>query len=301
MRVAFAGSPDAAVPSLRALAASRHEVALVVTQPDRPRGRSRRPDATPVARAADELGIPVLRPRSVNDGDAVARLEEAAVRALVVVAFGQILREAVLGRWYCVNVHFSLLPAYRGAAPVERALMDGVGRTGVTIMRMDAGLDTGPILRREAVDVAPDEDGGALTARLARLGARLLPAVLDDLEAGRLDETPQPEEGVSLAPRITAEDRPLDFSRPAVALERRVRALAPHIGATCVIDGRQVIVWAARARPEPAPPGLGVVEGRLVAGCGEGSLELLEVQPAGRARMDAAALVRGWRGPLELG
>jgi len=301
VRVAFAGSPDAAVPSLRALAASRHEVALAVTQPDRPRGRSRRPDPTPVARAAEELGIPVLRPRSINDEDAVARLEEAAIRALVVVAFGQILREAVLGRWYCVNVHFSLLPAYRGAAPVERALMDGVERTGVTIMRMDAGLDTGPILRQEAVDVAPGEDGGALTARLARLGAALLPAVLDDLEAGRLGETPQPEEGVSLAPKITPEDRPLDFSRPAVALERRVRALSPHIGATCAIDGRQVTVWAARARPEPAPPGLGVVEGRLVAGCGEGSLELVEVQPAGRARMDAAALVRGWRGPLELG
>jgi methionyl-tRNA formyltransferase len=301
VRVAFAGSPDAAVPSLRALAASRHEVALAVTQPDRPRGRSRTPDPTPVARAADELGIPVLRPRSINDEEAVARLGEAAVRALVVVAFGQILREAVLGRWYCVNVHFSLLPAYRGAAPVERALMDGVDRTGVTIMRMDAGLDTGPILRQEAVDVAPGEDGGALTARLAGLGAGLLPRVLDDLEAGRLAETPQPEAGVSLAPKITPEDRPLDFSRPAVALERQVRALSPHIGATCAIDGRQVAVWAARARPEPAPRGLTVVEGRLVAGCGEGSLELVEVQPAGRGRMDAAALVRGWRGPLELG
>ena len=185
MRVAFAGSPDAAVPSLRALAGSRHEVAVAVTQPDRPRGRSRTPDPTPVARAAGELGIPVLRPRSINDEDAVARLEEAAIRALVVVAFGQILREAVLGRWYCVNVHFSLLPAYRGAAPVERALMDGVERTGVTIMRMDAGLDTGPILRQEAVDVAPGEDGGALTARLARVGADGWPRRPSPMRASR--------------------------------------------------------------------------------------------------------------------
>jgi methionyl-tRNA formyltransferase len=299
VRVAFAGSPEAAVEPLRALAGSPHDVAVVVTQPDRPRGRRGTATPTPVAAAAGELGIPVLRPRSINDPDVVAAMEDEGVGALAVVAFGQILRDAVLDRWTCVNVHFSLLPAYRGAAPVERALMDGVGETGVTIMRMDAGLDTGPMLAVERTPVSPDDDAGSVVRRLSAMGGPLLARVLSEIEAGTAMETPQPAEGVSLAPKITAEDRPLDLARPAVELERRVRALSPHIGATCRIGGEPFKVWRAAARPEGAPPGLSAEGGRLVAGCAQGSLELLELQPPGRGRMDVASFLRGWRGSLE--
>jgi methionyl-tRNA formyltransferase len=301
VRVAFAGSPEAAVEPLRALAASRHEVPLVVTQPDRARGRSRRASPTPVALAAEDLGIDVVRPATINAPEVIERIEQTGAQALAVVAFGQILRDGILSRWPCINVHFSLLPAYRGAAPVERAIMDGVEETGVTIMQMDAGLDTGPMLATESVRVGPDEDGGALIARLSGLGGPLLVSVLDGLDEGRLSATPQPAEGVSLAPKITAEDRLLDLSLPAVALERRVRALSPHIGATCRIGGEPFKVWSVRALAEAAPAGLTVQDGRLVAGCGEGSLEVRELQPPGRGRMDAGAFLRGWRGGLEWG
>jgi methionyl-tRNA formyltransferase len=301
MRVAFAGSPQAAVAPLRALVAGGHDVTVAVTQPDKARGRSGRPSPTPVAEAAEGLGIPVLRPRTINDPEVIDAISASGAEALAVVAFGQILREGVLSRWPCVNVHFSLLPAYRGAAPVERAIMDGATHTGVTIMQMDAGLDTGPMLASRRVEIGEDEDAGSLTARLSEIGGPLLAEVLDELEAGRLEPVPQPEEGVSHAPKITPEDRGLDLSRPAVALARQVRALSPHVGATLAIDGQPFKVWRARALPEdaPAPPAAG--GGRLVAAAGEGSLELLELQPPGKGRMEAASFLRGWRGPLEVG
>jgi methionyl-tRNA formyltransferase len=298
MRVAFAGSPEAAVEPLRALARSTHEVTIVVSQPDRPRGRRGTPAPTPVAAAAGELGLPVLRPRTINDPDAIAQIRDSGAEALAVVAFGQILREGVLGTWPCVNVHFSLLPAYRGAAPVERALMDGVEETGVTIMAMDAGLDTGPVYAVERTPVGPDEDAGALVARLSAMGGPLLVRVLAELEAGTAVATPQPEEGVSYAAKIAPEDRSLDPGRPAAELARRVRALSPHIGATCRIGGETFKVWRAAARPEAAAPGLADVGGRLVGGTAEGSLEILELQPPGRGRMDAGSFLRGWRGGL---
>lgn len=298
MRIAYAGSPEAAVPSLRALAGSAHDVVRVVTQPDKPRGRSGRASGTPVAQAAEELGIPVLRPRTINDPEVVGELEEAGAEALVVVAFGQLLRDVVLSRWPCVNVHFSLLPAYRGAAPVERAVMDGVSETGVTTMFMEAGLDTGPILMVERTPVADDEEGGALLARLADIGAPLLVRTVDALAAGTLAPQVQPEEGVSLAPKIGPEDRALDLRLPADRLARRVRALAPHIGATAVIDGQHFKVWGARTVSEPVPPGLSVEQGRLLAGTGRGTLEITRLQPPGKGRMEAADFLRGYRGPL---
>ncbi len=301
MRVAFAGTPAAAVPPLRALVEGGHEVAVAVTQPDRARGRSGRPSPTPVAAAAGELGIPVLRPATINEPEVIEEIAGSGARALAVVAFGQILRDAVLARWPCINVHFSLLPAYRGAAPVERAIMDGAAETGVTIMQMDAGLDTGPMLASRRVEVGDEEDAGSLTARLSEIGGPLLAEVLDDLDAGRLRPVPQPAEGVSLAPKITADDRGLDLSRPAAELARRVRALSPHIGATLAIGGQPFKVWSAQARTEGAPPGVSADGGRLVAGTPAGSLELLELQPPGKGRMDAAAFLRGWRGPLEVG
>ncbi len=301
MRIAFAGSPQAAVPVLRALAASDHEVALVISQPDRPRGRAGRASPTPVTEAAQALGLEAVRPDSINAPEIVERIEDAAVGALCVAAFGQILREPLLSRQPSLNVHYSLLPAYRGAAPVERAIMDGRDETGVTIMVMEAGLDTGPLVEARAVAIEPDEDAGSLTARLAVLGGELLVGALDTLETGDLPVTPQPTKGVSLAPKITEADRELDLTRPAAALAAQVRALSPHIGATCLIDGQRFKIWRASARPEPAPPGLSVDGERLIAGCAEGSLEIRELQPPSRSRMAASAFLRGWRGALELG
>ncbi len=301
MRIAFAGSPEAAVAPLRALASSDHEVAVVVTQPDRARGRGRTPTPTPVGTVADELGIPVLRPTTINDPEVVAAIAGSGAEALVVVAFGQILREVVLSRWPCINVHFSLLPAYRGAAPVERAIMDGAERTGVTVMFMEAGLDTGPMISSDATPIGDDEDAGSRVGRLCAIGGPMLVGALDDLEAGRLTSAPQPEEGVSFAPKIAAEDRVLDLARPAMELARRVRALSPHIGAAVRIGGEPFKIWATRARPDIAPAGLSVADGALVVGCAEGSLEVLELQPPGRGRMDAASFLRGWRGSLDWG
>ncbi len=299
MRVAFAGSPEAAVAPLRALAASpAHEVVVAVSQPDRPRGRRGTPTPTPVAAAAEELGIPVLRPRTINDPEVVEAITAAGTEVLVVVAFGQILREAVLSSWPCVNVHFSLLPAYRGAAPVERALMDGVPETGVAIMEMEAGLDTGAVYAVERTPIDPDDDAGSLVARLSEIGGPLLVRVLSEIEAGTATPVEQSEEGVSYAAKITQEDRPLDLDRPAAELARRVRALSPHIGATCRIGGEPFKVWRAVALDEPAAPGLEAVDSRLLAGCAEGSLELLELQPPGKGRMDAGSFLRGWRGSL---
>jgi methionyl-tRNA formyltransferase len=296
VRVAFAGSPEAALPSLRALAGA-HEVALVVSQPDRPKGRSRRPVPTPVAEEAGRLGLPLVTPASISAPEEVERLSASGAEALCVVAYGQILRQPVLDLFPCVNVHFSLLPEYRGAAPVERAIMDGRASTGITIMLMDPGMDTGPVIAREEVAIAPDEDAGTLTGRLAEIGAPMLVAALDRLAAGTLSATPQDEEGASLAPRITAADRPLDLERPARVLADRVRALSPHVGATVELGGDRLIVWRATPAEAPGAP-VRAEDGRLVLAAADGGLELLEVQPPGRGRMAAADFLRGRRGPL---
>lgn len=300
MRVAYAGSPAAAVAPLRALNASDHEVALVITQPDRPRGRRGTPVPTPVAEAAGALGLPVLRPTTINDPDVIAAIEDARVDALAVVAFGQILRDGILSRWPCVNVHFSLLPAYRGAAPVERAIMDGVDETGVTIMLMDAGLDTGPMLTAARTSVGDDDSGGGLTERLSDIGARLLVEALTGLEAGTLIAEPQPAEGVSLAPKIGPDDRIVRRDRPAREVARRIQALSPHIGATAVIDGVPFKLWAARPVADaPHGPPLRVVDDHLLLECADGAVEITELQPPGKGRMRTADFLRGWRGGLD--
>jgi methionyl-tRNA formyltransferase len=301
VRVVFAGSPEPAARILRDLAGGRHEVALVVSQPDRRRGRAGRPSPTPVALAAEALGIPCVRPPSINDPAVLDRMREARAGALVVVAFGQLLKEPILSEWECINVHFSILPAYRGAAPVERALMDGVTETGVSIMRMEAGLDTGPVAEVVTTPVAPGDDAGAVLDRLCALSPPALLRALDAVEAGSFDPRPQPAEGVSLAPKITEEDRVLDPSGTARALADRVRALSPHIGARLVVDGQPFKVW--RAAPADGPPGGGLraQDGRLLLGCADRPLEILELQPPSRGRQPAAGFLRGWRGALTLG
>ena len=302
MRVAYAGSPAAAVAPLRALDASEHDVRLVITQPDRRRGRRGTPTPTPVGEAALDMGLPVMRPDTINADEVIAEIEAADIEALVVVAFGQILRDGVLSRWPCINVHFSLLPAYRGAAPVERAIIDGVPETGVTIMMMDAGLDTGPMLVAGSTPIGADETGGALTDRLSHLGASLLVDALGGIAAGELTARPQPGDGVSLAPKIEAADRVVDPMRPAPEVARRIRALAPHIGSTAVIDAQPFKVWEAVESSTPTPAGRLMADGdRLLLGCASGAIEVRVLQPPGKGRMAAADFLRGWRGSLEWG
>lgn len=300
MRIAFAGSPQPAAVILRHLAASHHEVVLAVSQPDRRRGRSG-VVPTPAARAAEDLGIPCLRPASINGPEVVDAIRAADVGAICVVAFGQLVREPLLSEWPCVNVHFSILPAYRGAAPVERAIMDGVTETGVTIMRMEAGLDTGPIASITTTPVGADDDAGSVVARLSELGGPALVAACDDIASGLFAPTPQPEEGVSLAPKITDADRALDLAEPPRRVVDRIRALSPHVGVHVTIDGERFKLWRARVADEPAPAGLSVSGSRLLLACGGGAVEILELQPPSRARMRAADFLRGWRGALELG
>lgn len=300
MRVMFAGSPAPAVPVLEALLASRHEVALVITREDRPKGRSRTPVPTPVGEAAADAGIPLLKPASINAPESLEVMRAADAGALVVAAFGQILRDDVLGGWPCINVHYSLLPAYRGAAPVERALMDGAQEVGTTIMQMDAGLDTGPIIESVVVDLARDDDAGSLLMKMAGASGPALIRALDALEAGTLSATPQPGDGASLAPKITEEDRPIDPRRTAVQIRDQVRALSPHIGATLGIDGQQFKVWRVKPTNAAAVPGLVRDSGRMVLGTASGGLEIVELQPPGKGRMHADAFLRGYRGELAL-
>lgn len=286
--IAFFGTPKAAVPTLEAVA---DQVELVVTRPDKAKGRSSRPEPSPVKSAATRLGIPVFHPRR----DEIARVI-AGVEAAVVVAYGRIIPEEALEAvpFGFLNVHFSLLPRWRGAAPVERALLAGDEETGVTIMRLDAGLDTGPTLAstRRAVDA--DTDAEQLTAELAETGARLLHEILDDYLLGRLEPVPQSEEGVTYAPRMEREDSRLVFTEGAVQLDRIVRASTSRGGAYTYVDGLLLKVWKARPTGRTLEPGQILRDGRRVlVGAGTGALELLEVQPAGKRRMAADAWARG--------
>jgi methionyl-tRNA formyltransferase len=301
MRIAFAGSPAPAAAILRELAAADLEIALVVSQPDRPRGRSRTPSLTPVAAQAAELGIECIRPATINAAEVLERLRAADIGALCVVAFGQLVKEPLLSEWPCINVHFSILPAYRGAAPVERALMDGVTETGVSIMRMDPGLDTGPVARVVRIAVEEADDAGRLLDRLCAAAAPALIATIEDLEQGRAAFVAQPEDGVSLAPKLTDEDRMLNAAGPARAFVHRVRALSPHIGARLVIDGEPFKIWRARVVPGAFARGLQIADGRLVLGCGDAAVEILELQPPSRGRVGAGDFLRGYRGALRIG
>ncbi|MFL6217532.1 MAG: methionyl-tRNA formyltransferase [Actinomycetes bacterium] len=316
MRVVYLGTPAAAVPPLEALLDSTHEVVAVVTRPDRPRDRrGGPPQPSPVKQAALAAGVPVLEPPSGRDPELPARLAATRADIGVACAFGYLLPDPVLAAFPrgIINLHFSLLPAYRGAAPVQRALLDGVEVTGVTTFQIDAGMDTGPMLLAAEVAVDPREDAGALTARLAEVGARLIVETLDALEASQLQPRPQPEAGASLAPKVTGEEARLDFSWPAARLADAVRAFTPAPGAWTTHRGRRLKV--TRATPaegsgEPSPEdGRPTLEpgrlalgpgGRLLVGAADQPLELLEVQPEGRRAMSGAEFARGARlGPDE--
>jgi methionyl-tRNA formyltransferase len=291
MRTVYLGTSPFAVAVLERLAASDHRPVLVVTRPDRPRGRGRKLAAPPVAEAARALGIDVIQPDSVNSDEARAAIAEASPEAVAICAFGAYLREPLLSEHPMWNVHPSLLPRWRGAAPIERALMAGDSETGVTIMRPTAEMDAGPISIQAAEPIHPDDDYGSLSARLQVLGG--------DLLVRSFDEQPpfveQPTEGVTIADKIGPEDRLLDPALGAPALERRVRALTPHIGAYIETDERLGVRRAALASPDDAVPAgeLADYDGRLLYGSSDGALELLEVVPAGSRPMDAAAYLRG--------
>jgi methionyl-tRNA formyltransferase len=265
----------------------------VVTRPDRPRGRGRRLQAPPVAETARELSIPLAQPDAVNAEDAMAHIASAAPETVIVCAFGALIREPLLSRHPILNVHPSLLPRWRGAAPIERAIMAGDGVTGVCIMELTAGLDSGPVLLRAEEPIHPEDDFGTLAARLAELGGKLLVRSLDGPAAAE----EQPEEGVTYAEKISAQDRRLDPARSAAELERLIRALRPHIGALLDLDGDPLGVRSARVLPAVAlPSGALDLKGPFpVLGCSEGALELLRVQPAGRREMSGEDFLRGYR------
>jgi methionyl-tRNA formyltransferase len=295
MRTAFLGSSAFAVEVLKALLDSPHRPSLVVTPPDRPKGRGRRLASPPAAEAARELGVELLQTANVNGEDELATIARYAPDVICVCEFGQLIKEPLLSRYLLLNVHPSLLPRWRGAAPIERALMAGDTSTGVTIFRIGEGLDSGPIALGAPEPVLPDDTAGTLAARLAPLGGRLLVEALEKAQAGKLELVEQGEEGATYAHKIQAEERRLDPARPAVELERLVRALTPHIGAYVELaDSERLGIREAKAHPGDLAAGeLRVVDGRLLLGCSEGVLALAEVQPPGKRPMSAADFLRG--------
>jgi methionyl-tRNA formyltransferase len=293
----FMGTPDFAAAILGGLVASGHRLRAVYTQPPRPAGRGYRLQASPVQLLAEQIGLPVHSPASLRDEAAQAEFAAIGADAVVVAAYGLILPPPILAapRLGCLNVHASLLPRWRGAAPIQRALLAGDRETGVTIMQMDQGLDTGPILLQRAVPILPDTNAGQLTGTLAELGARLMLEALDGAAAGRLTPHPQPEEGVTYAPKIRREEARLDWRQPADALERQVRAFAPAPCAWFTGGGERIRVLQAQAESEApnVPPGT-VIDDRLAIACGNGVLRPLRLQRPGRAALDADAFLRGF-------
>jgi methionyl-tRNA formyltransferase len=295
-RVLFLGTPQAAVPTLELLGDS-YNVGLVITQPDRPKGRSKRPMPPPVKQAAVAAGLEVSQPASQGElADAIEKLGPFDVG--VVVAYGRVLRPEVLEApaHGFLNVHFSLLPRWRGAAPVARALMAGDPMTGVTIMKLDEGLDTGPILTAQAIDIPEQDDAGSLTERLATLGARLLLQALPPYLAGESQPVPQRDEGMTYAPKIEGEERRIDPGIDRATALSKVRALAPSPAATLEIDGDTHKILQARsadARVEPAT--WRAVTGRPLVGFPDGPIELISLQPPGRNRQTGRDWVNGRR------
>jgi methionyl-tRNA formyltransferase len=301
LRTVFLGTSDFAAAVLERLAASGHRPALVLTRPDRPRGRGRKVAPPPVAQAARALGIAVEQPASVNDPQAHTPIASVGAEVLVVCAFGALIKEPLLSAYPLVNVHPSLLPRWRGAAPIERAIMAGDAQTGVSIMRLTEGLDDGPVCASAVEEISSRDTYGSVAGRLRRLGGELLVGVLDSWERGEPPRwVEQPGEGATYAEKIAADDRLLNPGRTAPDLERQVRALHPHIGARLALtDGRLLGVCRAQALPDGPPPGTLTSIGapgrplHLLYGASEGALELLEVQPPGGRPMDAEAYLRG--------
>ena len=299
MRVLFAGTPAAAVPSLTALLASRHEVVSVLTRPDAPAGRGRHLTASPVAQAAAVAGVPVLKPTTVSDPAVGERLAALSVDCAPIVAFGGLIPESLLAvpthGW--VNLHFSLLPAWRGAAPVQHAVLAGDEVTGASTFRLEAGLDTGPVYGMVTETIRPTDTSGDLLDRLSHSGADLLVRTLDGIESGELVAVAQPVDGVSLAPKLTVDDARVDWSQPALRVDRQIRACTPAPGAWTSASGLRLKLLAVNVVPDvQLPPGVvDVDKRRVLVGTGSVAVQLGDVQPQGKGRMAAADWARGVR------
>lgn len=294
--IVFMGTPEFAVPTLRALI-EHHHVIGVVTQPDRPAGRGGKVRTSPIKDVALAHGIPVFQPERIRRLDAIETLRHWEAEAYVVAAFGQILPQAVLDipRYGSINVHASLLPRWRGAAPIHAAIRAGDAETGVTIMRMDAGLDTGPTLSVRALPITRDETGESLHDKLADLGAQLLIDTLPGYFSGQLDPQPQPEEGVTYAPQITKDEGRIDWNQPAVTIERQVRAFTPWPGTFTSWQGRQLKIHSGGTAPGHLPPGQVARRGEhVVVGTGDGLFVLGELQLEGKRRVTIGDFVRGY-------
>ncbi|MBE7323069.1 methionyl-tRNA formyltransferase [Nocardioides sp. Y6] len=299
MRLVFAGTPEVAVPSLDALVDSPHEVVAVVTRPDAPAGRGRKLVASPVAQRAEELGIPVLKPEHPRDPDFQAQLEELAPEACPVVAYGALLPQSALDipihGW--INLHFSLLPAWRGAAPVQHSLWAGDEFTGATTFRIVKELDAGPTFGVMTEKIRPDDTSGDLLGRLAEGGAHLLVQTISGIESGQLEARDQPDDGISLAPKILVEHARIDWTQPAAAIDRQVRACTPAPGAWSLHEGQRIKVGPVTATDrEPLEPGvLEVTKKAVFVGTGTTPVQLGEVKAFGKKQMQAADWARGAR------
>ncbi|MBK1696828.1 methionyl-tRNA formyltransferase [Rhodovibrio salinarum] len=319
LRLAFMGTPDFALPTLRALVDAGHEVVCVYTQPPAPAGRGHKVQPSPVQQEAEARGIEVRTPASLKDADAQQAFADLKLDAAVVVAYGLILPQPILEapRLGCINVHASLLPRWRGAAPIQRAILAGDSASGISIMQMDSGLDTGPVLARERTEITHDTDAGQLHDTLAEMGAKLIVPTLEKLAAGELTPEPQPEKGATYAAKLSKDDRKLHWHRPAIELERLIRAFAPIPGAVAKLpapkdaepnaeggqpDGETLKVLRARiagAAPTGTPPGTVMNARDFTVATGLGCLKLVRVQRGGKNPMDAEEFLRGT--PLKQG
>ena len=298
LNIVFMGTPDFAVPSLAEIIASGHNVIRVYTQPPRRAGRGKQLTKSPVHQFAEVMGIPVETPESFRKSKIIDGLEALNADVACVVAYGQILPQRALEAptYGCLNLHGSLLPRWRGAAPVQRAIMAGDAQTGVQIMQMAKGLDTGDILLSEATNIGPTDTAETLSQRLSQLGAQMWPRVLGAVEREALSPTPQSGEPV-YAHKIDKTEARLDWSLPARKLERHIRGLAPFPGAWCEIDGRRVKIHLAKVVEGHGAPGE-VLDRQLTLACGEDALQLLSVQPAGKSRMNVDDFLRGTNVPV---
>ena len=304
MRLVFAGTPQAAVPALDALLKSRHEVAAVVTRPDAPAGRGLHLEPSPVAQRAAEAGVEVLKPARPRDPDFTDRLRQIAPDIVPITAYGALIPQSVLDipaqGW--VNLHFSLLPAWRGAAPVQHAILHGDDITGATTFQLVKELDAGPVFGVVTEPIRPRDTAGDLLGRLAVSGADLLVATLDGIGSGQLEARPQPAEGVSLAPKITAGDARVRWDQPAIAVDRQLRACTPSPGAWTMLGEARLKLWPVDPAPQDAPaagplaPGeVRILRSAVLVGTGTTPVGLGDVQPPGKRRMRAADWARGLR------
>ncbi|WP_439136599.1 methionyl-tRNA formyltransferase [Roseicyclus sp.] len=293
MRIVFMGTPDFSVTVLDALVAAGHEIACVYTQPPRPAGRGQVERPTPVHQRASALGLPVRHPKTLRDTQEQAAFATLEADVAVVVAYGLILPQAVLDapKHGCLNIHASLLPRWRGAAPIQRAIMAGDAETGVCIMQMEAGLDTGPVLLRRAIAIGATQTASELHDQLARLGAEAITETLAHLAT--LTPEPQPSQGVTYAAKIDKSEARVDWTHPATAIDRKIRGLSPFPGAWTMIAGKRVKLLACHLAEGAGPPGSLLSD--LTIACGQGAITITALQPEGKPRMEAEAYIRGAR------